>query len=278
LLKDAVKQAIESLDIGNSHWTLALSGGMDSRSILYHLRGSQGLNAVTWGLKESFEKPDSDASLAKHLAEISNLSYDYARTNFQPDDMSVILDRFLTAGEGRVDHLSGYMDGLGLWGRLSKEKRGIIRGYDAFGRKPPVSNEYQARRTSGLIVTGDYSTFITPHEYHLTREDLPEHLKRQPEESLIHWRDRLWLESRTPFVTAALEDIKVAYVEIVNPLLSKRVVEIALTLPQELRTNKALFEEIVGEMFPGVPFATRDSVQMVDDILSSDSSRAFIKE
>ncbi len=276
LLKEAVKEAIESLDIGNSHWTLALSGGMDSRSILYHLQGSPGLNSVTWGLNESFEKPDSDASLARHLTGISNLPHEYARTDFRPDNLSVILDRFLSAGEGRVDHLSGYMDGLELWGRLSREKRGIIRGYDAFGRKPPVSNEYQARRASGLIVTEDFSSTITPPDYHLTKEDLPDNLKRQQDEPLVHWRDRLWLESRTPFVTAALEDIKAAYVEIVNPLLSRRVVEVVLTLPQDLRTNKSVFEEIVAEMFPGVPFAGRDSVQMVDDILSIDHSREFI--
>lgn len=276
-LKDAVKVSVESLDINNSGWTLALSGGMDSRSILYHLKESPGLSTVTWGLSSSVEKPDSDASLAKQLAKLSGLPHEYAQTDFHNNNLSEILNRFLTAGEGRLDHLSGYMDGLKLWGQLSAAKRGIIRGYDAFGRKPPITNDYQARRASGLILTEDYSSSIIPQTYHLSPQDLPQHLLRQPEESLVHWRDRLWLESRTPFVTAALEDIKTAYVEIANPLLCRKVVEVALSLPENLRTNKALFEEIVSEMFPGIPFAGRDSVQMVGDILNSENSKAFLE-
>lgn len=58
------------------------------------------------------------------------------------------------------------------------------------------------------------------------------------------WRDRLWLQFRTPYVTAALDDIKTAYVEIVNPLLCREVVETVQRLPIVLRENKIVFRQI----------------------------------
>jgi asparagine synthetase B (glutamine-hydrolysing) len=277
-LKDSVKQSVQSINYINTKCTLALSGGMDSRSILYYLKDSSKIDTITWGLKSSMNELDSDAALSKQLAQHCNLSHEYVETDFQTNSLPTILNRFLVAGEGRIDHLSGYMDGLALWSKLSLKKRIVIRGYDALGRKPPVANSYQARRVSGLILTEDYSSSVIPEIYYLSERDLPKNLSRRTHESLEDWRDRLWLEVRTPFVTAALDDIKSAYVEVVNPLLCKRVVEAVLDLPIELRTNKKLFSEIVSEMFLGIPFAKKSSVQMVNSILDSKNSRIFLRK
>jgi hypothetical protein len=145
------------------------------------------------------------------------------------------------------------------------------------GHKPPVTNTYQARRASSLIVTADYRHSVIPKEFELSEKDIPPALARKPGESLAQWRDRLWLEYRTPVVTAALEDIKAAYVEILNPLLCSKIVRVIQALPDELRTHKALFEKIVREMFPGVPFAKRDSIQHIEEILSVASVKKFIR-
>ncbi len=273
-LKDVVKKAIENLNIKPSQWTLALSGGMDSRGLLYHLQDEK-LHAVTWGLKKSMAMSGSDAQLGKKLSAMCDMPHRYAETDFKEGGFPIMIDRFIEAGEGRVDHLSGYFDGLELWGNLSATGRGIIRGYDAFGRKPPVTNAYQVRRTCNLLMA-DYTGAKIPEKFRITEKDIPEYLRQDEGESLEDWRDRLWLEHRTPVTTAALEDIKLAYVEIVNPLLSQEVVRTVQTLPEELRTNKKVWDTIVSNMFPGVPFARREAIQEVGEVLNFPDVRKYI--
>src|SRR5580704_1505914 len=48
-LETAVQKSVQDLEIKSDQWALALSGGMDSRAILYFLKSSQNLNLVTWG-------------------------------------------------------------------------------------------------------------------------------------------------------------------------------------------------------------------------------------
>ena len=265
-LSTAVKNAVDNLNIDPSQWTLALSGGMDSRSLLYHLQ-DENLRVVTWGLKMAMNQPTSDARIGKRLAELAGVPHQYAEMDYRERSFPRLIDRFIKAGEGRIDHLAGYLDGLELWGDLSSSGRGIIRGYDAFGRKPPVTNEYQVRRTCNLITSEDKIGTI-PEKFYIAKSDIPAHLRRKPQETLEDWRDRLWLQHRTPITTASLEDIKLAYVEIVNPLLSQKVVQTVQSLPVELRNNKKVWETIIFEMFPKVPLAKREAVQEVGEILN----------
>jgi hypothetical protein len=79
-------------------------------------------------------------------------------------------------------------------------------------------------------------------------------------------------------VTAALDDIKLAYVEATNPLLSRSVVEVVQSLPRNLRTNKVLFREIVAEMFPTVPFASRMAIQPLRDIVRLPAFAALLRD
>ncbi|WP_282123430.1 hypothetical protein [Algibacter mikhailovii] len=275
-LREVVKSSIHNLNINPSQWTLALSGGMDSRSLLYHLQ-DKNLNSVTWGLKKALEYDSSDACIGKKLASITGIPHKYAELDYRKGNFSALIDRFTLAGEGRIDHLSGYFDALKFWGSQSASGRGIIRGYDAFGRKPPVKNEYQVRRACNLEIFDDkLGTAKIPEKYRICKDDIPIFLLRQENEALEDWRDRLWLQHRTPVTTASLEDIKLAYVEIVNPLLSKKIVEIIQSLPIELRNNKKIWRSITSEMFPKVPFAKREAVQEVSKIYNLPEVRDYI--
>ncbi len=278
LLRAAVADAVSSLNIKYDQWALALSGGMDSRSILHYLPDGTEVLAVTWGLEKSLSNARSDAVIARQVARRKHLKHAYFSTDGGHCPFSVTLNRFLQAGEGRIDHLSGYNDGLELWSKLSLLRRDVIRGYDALGSKWPVSAENEARFLSGLTVTTDYDNDLIPSVLALRAENIPFPLRRRPNEPLDDYRDRLWLEFRTSFVTAALDDIKAAYVEICNPLLFKGVVDVVRTLPQELRTHKVLFGKIVGEMFPDVRFAKYESTESVEDIVSTPEARAYLSE
>ena len=274
-LKNAVEKTIKGLKIDTSKWTLALSGGMDSRSLLFHLQ-NENLNSVTWGLSEALELPTSDASIAKNLAQNCKMKHSYAKMDFKQNSFPILLERFLTAGECRLDHLAAYLDGLELWGELSASGRGVIRGYDAFGRKPPVTNSYQVRRTCNLMTSFDYTSSDIPEDFIVSYDDIPKHLHQKTDESLGDWRDRLWLQHRTPITTAALEDIKLAYVEVINPLLSQEIITSIQEIPIDLRTNKKIWRSIVSEMFPQIPFAKREAVQEVGQILNLPEVRDYI--
>jgi hypothetical protein len=269
---------VRDLNITGDQWTLALSGGMDSRSLLFHLKEKKNLNVITWGLRESMGKPLSDATISRNLAELCGFKHEYRELDLEMARFSTILDRFLTAGEGRTDHLAGYLDGLKLWNDLSTRGRSIIRGYDAMGMSPPASTEYLARQASRLRISTDFTGSMLPAAFSTTEDDVPPDWKRQPGESPIQYRDRLWLEFRTPFLTAALDDIKVAYVEIINPLLHRKIVEVVQSLPNDLITYKVIWEEIIHEMFPGTPLAESRSTQDVYDILDMPEGKQFLRE
>jgi hypothetical protein len=264
----ALATTISNMNIDVNNWKLALSGGKDSRCILYYMKNLPGLKTVTWGTEKSQKQIRGDSAIAKVLAENCGCKHSFQTTDVSSTGFSLILQRFIEAGEGRIDHISGYMDGMQLWKNLFESGHSIIRGYDALGAtERKITNERQARLTADLKLTSDYKNSIIPVELEIGEEDLPNYLRRDKTESLSQWRDRLWLNFRTPVVTTALDDIKVAYVEIVNPLLYKNVVEAIEILPDGLRSGKSLFTEIVNEMFPEISYASVASIEDADEIL-----------
>ena len=75
--------------------------------------------------------------------------------------------------------------------------------------------------------------------------------------------------ARVPFVHGALSDLKLPYVEIINPLLSESVVDLVRQLPDLLRTDKALLKRITKSLSPPIPFATTVAIQPGGEILKS---------
>ncbi len=277
--EEALKESMLYSNIDFSNWTLALSGGIDSRSILFYLKDKKDIKCITWGLSGARSSKDNDAYIASTLASICKFQHDYIETDIQESDFKNTLNRFLVAGEGRIDHLSGYMDGLQLWKKLCDSGFGILRGYDAQGATPrKVTNERQARFTTGLICGSDYKNSIIPDNLKVSENDIPQNLKKKTSESIEQYRDRLWLSFRTPVLTAALDEIKTAYVEILNPLLFKRIVKAFEILPDELRNDKFLFRTIIDETFPEIQYAKRDAVQDIGSILNNKEIKKYLKQ
>ena len=57
-------------------------------------------------------------------------------------------------------------------------------------------------------------------------------------ESLTVWRDTLYHEYRIPVYLAALGDLKLPYVEQMNPLLSRKILTVFRCFPDHLRKGK----------------------------------------
>jgi hypothetical protein len=115
-----------------------------------HYENVRDLATITWGLESSINNKTNDAYIAKKLASVVGVPHNYYCTNLSIESVEKLIDRFLICSEGRIDHLSGYMDGLEIWRRLAEDEKiyGIIRGDEGFGWIP-VSSELTVRFSVG---------------------------------------------------------------------------------------------------------------------------------
>ena len=82
-----------------------------------------------------------------------------------------------------------------------------------------------------------------------------------------------------PIVFAALNDLKLSFVEVINPLLTREILCMVKTLPDDLRTNKRLFKEIMNEISPDIEYATSDATATIDNIFNNrDICKEIISE
>jgi len=273
-LKEALEYTFQHLKLDFKKWVLPLSGGYDSRAILlYLLRNQQNLKSMTWGLKSSLLDKNNDAYIAQSLAEYYKLEHAYLETDISSNEpIETIFNRFLVAGEGRIDNISGYMDGFRIWKHIYElGYQGIIRGDEAFGCFA-VSTPRDVYMNMGLVIHTDYENL------NQIRDILNEYDQKRPvfleiceNESLESWRDRVNAEFELPVVLAALNDLKLSYVEVINPLLSRRIIQQVRRMPDSLRTNKSLFKKIVRLMNPKIKFAKYAAIESLEDILKTES-------
>ncbi len=249
-------------------WVLPLSGGADSRGLLFLLHEREGLRTLTWGRGAARREQGNDAYVARTLAAVFGVSNRYFPADASEEPRPRLIRRFLAAGEGRVAKISGYLDGFQVWKTLFEDGvDGIIRGDEAFG-SIVVRNAYGVRYTASLTLMSDYFGASDLAAFELPEQHIPESLAQRPDESLATWRDRLYQQFRIPTLLAALTDLKASYVEVANPFLSHAVLAYVRRLPDELRTGKRLWTEIVQRRRPDIPFARRPAVLALHGFLS----------
>ena len=278
-LKNSIEHTFDTLDLNLEKWVLPLSGGVDSRAILMMLKNRPGLKSITWGLRSSLCDKNNDAYIAKHLAANFHVEHSYFQTDVSQSSIDKIFTRFLIAGEGRVDNISGYMDGFNIWKTLyEKGVQGIIRGDEAFGCYP-VKSAAEVFRNMNFQVLDDFSNTDTIRECIATSpQERPTALLKMKSESLDEWRDRLNREYEFPTVFAALNDLKLAYVEIINPLISRHILSQVVKLPDSLRADKALFRKIVNSLCPDIKFAKKAAIEQKGNLLRREDVVNVVKE
>lgn len=294
-LKSVLFDTFSQLKLDFSNWILPLSGGYDSRGILCLLRETsinfKRLKTVTWGLQTSLFQPGNDAFLAAELSKTMNVSHKYYTTDISDEPVSKIVSQFLTLGEGRIDHIGGYMDGFRIWKDLFEDGvKGIIRGDEGFGFFQ-LSTAKSIRHTINCGLCEDYANLTNYREFGFPEQVMPDTLIRQKGESLATWRDKVYHEFRMPVIHPALSDLKLAYVEIINPLFSRKILQVVRMLPDHLRTNKFLFTKIVNLLSPNVDYAKdiaigslgnilkqKDFVEIIVEELSSEQAKSILPE
>ena len=256
-LGDAIDASCASADLDLTRWVLPLSGGMNSRALLIALlRAGRPPRCVTWGLSSSPDDPRNDAAVAKALAERMGVEHRYYPIDHSSEDQERVLRRFLVAGEGRAEDFGGYTDGFATWRQLyGSGVAGVIRGDEpGWGYGSYYSEEY-ARRKLRLRVLSDYAPGHLIQRLGLEPQPVPPALRRREGETFAAYNDRVDDCFLVPTRFAALNDLKAPYVEIANPLLTRRVVQVARSLPDHLRRERGAFESYVRSHGPDLPFA-----------------------
>lgn len=281
-LRNGLENTFRSLKLDFTKWILPLSGGFDSRSILCFFvsigENLEKLKTITWGLKRSQDLPDNDAFVAKQVASYFNLPNTYYETDATGEPLSKIFNRFLICGEGRIDHFGGYTDGFKVWKTLFEcNVEGIIRGDESLGWVS-VESELQVRYSVGVPLCSDFINLESYKDYGIPTQNLSEYLVRRNDESLEKWRDRLYQQYRIPVILSALNDLKLSYVEIINPLLSRMILCNARSLPDHLRENKKLFKAIVNEISPDISFAKTSATAQQLNVFKSPEAIHLFKE
>lgn len=269
-LAEAIDASCAALDLDHERWLLPLSGGLDSRVILMALRrGGARPRAVTWTTPSSLRDPLSDARVARRVARRFGVAHEFVVLDHAETGGADALDAFVAAGEGRTDEYAGYIDGLAMWGRLAEAGvDGIIRGDESCGLRKRNVSDAASRRAAGATLAADYPADHLVRRLGLAAQTLPEWLERQADESAEEYCDRADQQLYHPQVLAPLNAIKARYLEVVNPLLSRAVIETVRTLPDDLRVHGRALYAVAARGARGVPFARASSTPSADEYLA----------
>ncbi|MFT3680857.1 MAG: hypothetical protein QM791_11330 [Ferruginibacter sp.] len=262
-MKQAIYDSFRDINIDFSKWTLPISGGSDSRGIVCLLKETgkdiSNMPSITWGLKASLSEKNNDAYVASAVAKAVGLKHRYFETDHCEASVEKIFDRFIKCGEGRVDHVPGYMDGFATWKAIHESgSYGIIRGDESFGWDNAIT-EHNSRLINNLTLCDDYNNLEYFEESGYEKQLLPDYLQRREGETVNTWADRLYEEFTIPALMAALNDLKLSYTEVINPLLSRKIMLQTRTLPDHLREDKKIFREIVNSFLPDIKYATKQA-------------------
>jgi hypothetical protein len=237
---------------------ISLSGGTDSRALAVFLARLPDLRwrSFTGGSEDAAALTGSDVTIGARVAAALGLDHRQIVARPARGRIEDRLRRFVIQSEGRHEHVNA-LAGTNAAIRDTPAE-GIVRGDECFGWKPAAS-PVAIRHSMDLLLCSDIANFRGRlAEFGLEGQTLPATLERHPDETLPAWRDRLYAGFRVPTVLAAFNEAKAGFYDTLNPLVSRRALEVARSLPDELRTGKALFRELVDRLGPDVPYATRE--------------------
>lgn len=281
-LQDSLVNSFKDFKFDTSKWVLPLSGGYDSRAIACLLKASgkhlAQIDSVTWGLKESLNNKNNDAYVATLVAKELGMPHQYLATDKKEVNIETVFNRFVLNSEGRVDHIEGYTDGFNLWKILFDNKKlGIIRGDEGFGWGK-VTDAKRVRYMCGLTLCKDFSNLENYESFGFEKQELPDNLQLRKGETPQMLIDRYYVSFRIPTIMAALNDLKLSYVEVVNPLLSRQILMQMRSIPDPLRIDRKAFIEAMKELVPDIRYATEEATHVKGNVFKSPEAITLMKE
>lgn len=278
LLKTIEKSFAETY-LKDTKNVLTLSGGYDSRLALELLKKNKiDFTAMTWGTKASLDYRDTDTAIANEVAKKKGVEITFQGVDSNLSDFGLFLKKFVEAGEARIDHLSNYLDNFKMWEEFAKNgKEMVIRSDEVFGWLA-ASSEKNVRQTIEMNHLNDFDNFQRIEYYGMKENIISDEYLKKDDETLYSYRDRLYNIYRIPFVQNALHDLFYSYSEMVNPLLSDKIVESCRNLNDKERTNKSFYLETIKEKIDYMPTATRPSYPSRENVLKSKVAYQYFNE
>lgn len=268
-LRDAVDWSCANLGIDLERWLLPLSGGLNSRSILAGLRnGGLSPRCVTWTTRSALRRPLSDARIARLVARRFGAEHRYAFLDDSIEGLGPALERFVELTDGSSDAFAAYIDGCEMWRDLfDAGVSGVIRGDDPLGARRRVASFASARRDADCPLLSDYPEDHLVRRLGLAEQRWPKGLEPRTGEDLVAYRMRLTQQVLIASTLAPLTEIKCRYVEVANPLLSRRVIAVGRAFPTELLLYGRGFAGAIGPTTGPLPYARFTSVPDESSIL-----------
>lgn len=240
LYKDTVKSSLDHIiKLENEYKVLLpLSGGFDSR-LLFGLISNSSLltkiKLINWGVKQDQGMFD-DKKAALRIAQYYNKNILNTYLPKEVDNIDDILDSFVKACDGRIDHFNAFTDNFKIWEDIVKaEYPFIIRG-DIPYTEGLDANNIQARSHLGLNLLSDYRNILNFDQYMPLQKGF--NIERSHNESLIRWRDRLYPQWRVPMVISAFSHQISAYTENRAPMMNWSLYKLYMGLPDRRKGNK----------------------------------------
>jgi hypothetical protein len=277
-LADALDRVFSEIGEYAPDWLVPLSGGVDSRGVMLWLPDPRRFEYVTWGSPGAINGSKTDANVAARLAQKHGLRHRHVPLKENIENPETFFAKFLASGEGRISHISGYLDEFAFWEGLHESGcPGVIRGDQVFGG-PVVRRPIQVLQLEKLCTLSDMPNPFGTLGRHFPEQHLPPHLHRRAGETLDAWRCRTELHFRAPVVRAALNTLKYAYTDVVSPLQFRPILEVIVRMPDALRTNKRLFAELVSGREREIPFATRIATTSASEVVVEKATRDFLMD
>ena len=121
--------------------------------------------SFTGGPAAARNVPGTDVHVAAQAAARIGTEHRFVANRTSSEPIGTIIERFLLASEGRIDHLGGYLDGLEQFRALAADGIDtIIRGDTCFGGPiwEPAGSELAMRQTISLLICSDIAN-LRPH-------------------------------------------------------------------------------------------------------------------
>jgi len=275
-----IERAVGSMDLNMEKWIVPLSGGVDSRGVLFFSKEYGTPSAMTRGLKSSLDEKGTDMYIAKKVASRFKVKHHVYFTDKFEEDFSAIMDRIIKLGECRIDHINHFMDGLFNYKDIyEKGYTGLLRGEHQFGAKTIrqyYGTDKDVRRNLGALMFSDYDN-IDLGSFGLKIPFWPEDLKQRPDETYQQWRDRTRLLYRSPYCLTTIIDLITGYVETISPMTSSNIIDQMFRTPDNFRRDSNLWYSIVKRRSSGIPFADKDAIHNIYTLLTLDPIRNTIR-
>lgn len=220
---------------------LPLSGGFDSRLFLALIKKANfddKLSLVNWGVQNQKDIFD-DKVAAQRVAKYYGKEISLMPLPAEIDNYDEVLNHFVEASEGRIDHFNAFTDGFRMWGKFfQRGYRMILRGDNPYPEGFEI-NAAQFRIFQGLELLTDYTNindFIGIKEYIQLQNDF--RIERLDGESIIRWRDRLYNSYRVPMVVSAFSQQTSGFVENRTPMFNWSLYKLYMGLSDKEKGDK----------------------------------------